>query len=128
MNAELFSVIGILGLALAAVGLFGVLSLSVGQRVREIGVRMAVGADRWDVTGFVMGRALKSVGLGLALGLFVALQLSPLAQSLVIDVAPNDPVAIVAGTTALLVGALLAAYLPTRRAVRVDPARSLRVE
>jgi len=128
MNAELFSVMAILGLALAAVGLFGVLSLSVGQRVKEIGVRVALGADRRDVTSLVMGRALGSVGLGLVLGLVLTAQMSPVARTLLIGVEPNDPVAIAAGVLCILVTALVAAYLPTRRAVRIDPATSLRVE
>ena len=128
MNAEMFSALAILGLGLATVGIFSVMSLAVSRRTREIGIRMAIGAQRRDINRMMLGRALIPVVLGLALGLVGALAATGLVQSLLYGVAPTDPVSMIAGVAVLVVAALLAAYLPARRATKVDPVSALRRE
>ena len=128
MNAELFAALAILGLALAAVGIFSVMSLAVSRRTREIGIRMAIGAQRVDINKMMLKRALVPVALGLALGMVGALAATGLVQSLLYGVEPTDPVSMIAGMTILVVAALLAAYLPARRATRIDPVGALRRE
>jgi hypothetical protein len=115
MNAELFSVLAFLGLGLAAVGIFSVLSLAVSRRTREIGIRMSVGAQRGDIGRLMIRRALTPVALGLVLGLPVSLVLSRLVRSLLYGVETTDPITLTAGTAVLVAAALLAAYLPARR-------------
>jgi predicted permease len=127
-NAEIFTAVALLGLALAATGLFSVMSLAVGQRTREIGIRMAIGARRREIVGSVIGRALVAVVVGVVVGLAVSLVTARMIQGLLFGVEPVDPFSIVASTAVLLVAALLASYLPARRAVRVDPVLSLKAE
>jgi predicted permease len=122
MGAWSLSAIGLLALLLAAVGLFGVLSYSVAQRTREMGVRIAVGASTADVVGLVVGRALRLTAIGLGVGLVLAAGAGQLLRSQIFDVSPLDPVTFVA------VIALLAAWLPARRAARVDPIIALQAE
>ncbi len=128
MNAELFSVLAVLGLALSAVGIFSVLSLAVTHRTREIGIRVAVGAGRGDIRRMILGRALASVTLGLALGLAVSLALAGLVRSLLYGVEPTDPFTLATGAVVLVSTTLAAAYLPARRAATVDPTTALRHE
>ncbi len=128
MNAEMFSIVAFLGLALSAVGIWSVVNLSVSRRTREIAVRVAVGAERGDITRLILSRALVSVGLGLALGLTVSSALTGLVRSLLFGVEPTDPVTLAAGAGVLVLAALSAAYLPARRAATVDPTLSLRHE
>jgi predicted permease len=128
MNAELFSALAVIGLVLAAVGIFSVLSLSVSRRTREIGIRMAIGAERASIGRLMIGRALIPVGLGLVIGLAAAFAVTGLVRSLLYGIEPTDLVTLAAGTATLLVAALLAAYLPARRASRVEPMAALRVE
>jgi putative ABC transport system permease protein len=128
MNAQLFSALAVLGLILAAVGVFSVMSLSVSERTREIGVRLAVGARGGDIGRLVVARVLSSIVLGLAVGVGVSLALSELLRSLVFGVTTTDPVSIAGAGAVLLVSALLAAWLPARRAAAVDPIRSLKAE
>ena len=127
-NAEIFTAVALLGLALAATGLFSVMSLTVGQRTREIGIRMAIGAHRREIIRPVVGRALVAVAVGVGAGLAISLVTARMIQSLLFGVEPVDPVSIGASTVVLLVAALLASYLPARRALRVDPVVSLRTE
>ncbi|KPK78231.1 MAG: hypothetical protein AMS25_16420, partial [Gemmatimonas sp. SM23_52] len=117
-----------LGLALATVGIFSVMSLAVSRRTREIGIRMSVGAERGDISRLVIGQALAPVVLGLGVGLAVSFAVTGLVRSLLYGVEPTDPLALVAGTGVLLVAALSAAYLPARRAATVDPVTALRHE
>ena len=117
-----------LALSLAVVGVHGVLSYSVAQRTREIGIRMALGASRGRVTGMVLGQGTGLISLGVLLGLAGAWVLSRLLRGLLFGVSATDP-AIFAGVAGLLLlVSLLACYLPARRATRVDPAVALRAE
>jgi predicted permease len=128
MNAELFSLLAFVGLGLAAVGIFSVMSLAVSRRTREIGIRMSIGAGRGDIGRLVIGRALVPVTLGVGAGLVVSFGVSGLVRSLLYGVEPTDPLTILAGTAVLMAAALSAAYLPARRAARVDPVKALRRE
>lgn len=128
MNAEMFTALATLGLVLAAVGIFSVIALAVRRRTREIGVRMAMGAERGDIGRLIVGRALIPVTLGVGLGLAVSLAMAGLIRSLLVGVEPGDPLALAAGTGVLVAAALLSAYLPARRAAAVDPMVALRPE
>jgi predicted permease len=126
MNAEMFSVLAALGLALATVGVFSVMSLAVSRRTREIGIRVSIGAMRGDIGRLVILRTLGPVLLGLGVGLAASFGLAGLVRGLLFGVEPNDPLALAAGAAVLLVAALTAAYLPARRATAVDPVEVLR--
>ncbi len=127
-RAELVGVFALLALVLAAVGIFGVLAFSVGQRAREFGIRLALGARSHDVLRLVLGGALKMTAAGVAIGLAAAALLTRLLGTLLFAVQPTDAVTFV-GTAAILgTAALLACALPAWRAIRVDPAVTLRQE
>jgi predicted permease len=128
MNAELFSVLAFLGLGLAAVGIFSVMSVAVGRRTREIGIRMSIGANRRDISRLVVGRALAPVALGLVLGLLASLAVTGLVRSMLYGVRPIDPLTLAGGTLVLAAAAISAAYVPALRASRVDPVKALRRE
>jgi predicted permease len=128
MNAELFSVLAFVGLGLAAVGIFSVMSLAVNRRIREIGIRMSIGAKRADIGRLMVRRALVPVALGLGIGLGASLAATGLVRSLLYGVQPGDPLTLVGGAVLLVVTALLAAYIPARRAAAVDPVLALRQE
>ena len=117
-----------LALVLASVGLYGVMALSVTQRTREFGIRLALGAPREDVFRLALGRGLLLVGIGLALGLLGALGAGRALTSLLYNVGSLDPVALLTSIVALAVVALLACWFPARRATRVDPIVALRYE
>jgi putative ABC transport system permease protein len=110
-----------LALFLAAVGLYGVVSYTVSQRTREIGLRMAIGAQPKDVLRMVIGGGMKLAAIGVVLGLGAAVALAGLIESLLFDVAPSDPASYAATSGLLLAIAALACYIPARRAMRVDP-------
>src|SRR5262249_5010416 len=128
MNVLMLAVFGTLALLLASIGLYGVASYSVSQRTREIGVRMALGAQPSSVLGLVLRQGLVLVGAGLASGLIAAYSRAGLMRSLVVGVSPHDPVTF--GGTAVVLGAiaLLASYIPARRATRIDPLVALRTD
>ena len=128
MNAELFSVLAVCGLVLATVGIFGVLSLAVGERTREIGVRLALGAPDRAIAKSVASRAATAVGLGTVVGVAVSVSASRLVRGLLFGIEPSDPFSIVMAPVVLLSAALLATWFPTRRALQVDAAISLREE
>ncbi|MCL4178176.1 MAG: ABC transporter permease [Verrucomicrobia bacterium] len=117
-----------IALALAAVGIYGLISYSVAQRTHEIGVRMALGAERSQVTRLVVGGSLKLVLIGVAVGLAAAGGLTGFLTSLLYGVRPIDPATFAAVSGLLLGVAVLASYLPARRAARVDPVVALRCE
>ena len=128
VNVVLLGVFGVLALLLASIGLYGVASYSVSQRTREIGVRMALGAQPTNVLGLVLGRGLVLVGAGLVIGLLAALAAAGVMRALVIGINPRDPLTF--GVTAVVLGAvaLFATWLPARRATRIDPLVALRTE
>jgi putative ABC transport system permease protein len=124
----IFTLFGALGVLLAAVGLYGVLSFLVAQRTREMGVRMALGAQRRDVLTLVLGQGARLIAVGVALGIAGAAATTRLFASMMYGVSALDPVVYVA-TAALLVSVgLVATYVPARRATRVDPVVALRSE
>jgi putative ABC transport system permease protein len=113
-------------LFLAAVGLYGVVAYSVSQRTQEIGVRMAIGARHRDVIGMVIGGGMRLALVGTGIGLVAALALSRVVRTMVYGVTPLDPVSYVITSCLLLAVAVLACYVPARRATRVDPITALR--
>ena len=125
MGATLLGAFALLALLLSAVGIYGVVGHSVGQRTREIGIRMALGADRGDVVAMVARGVLAPVAIGVAAGLGGALLLSGTVRSFLYGVSPADPMAFVLVIAVLAAIAALAAWLPARRAARVDPVRAL---
>jgi len=128
LNLMLLGSFALLALALAVVGLYGVLAHSVSRRTREIGIRMALGADRLAVLRLVLGEGLRLILAGAAIGLGAALALGRVLSSLLYGIQANDPVTF-AGVTALLtVVALIACYVPAYRATRVSPMAALRYE
>ena len=126
--AALSSFFAIVALVLAAVGLYGVLNYSVTQRLREIGIRMALGASSAQVVRRVTAGLMGMVGLGLLIGLAGGVACGRFVEGLLFDVKSTDPGAVVAPLLTLLGAALLAAVPPAIRAVQVDPAQTLRSE
>jgi putative ABC transport system permease protein len=117
-----------LALLLAAVGLYGVISYSVTQRTQEIGIRMALGASQRDVLGMVVTQASRLAAVGLAIGLVLALALTGLISKMLFGVRPSDPLTFACILLLLAAVALLASYIPARRAAKVDPMVALRYE
>jgi macrolide transport system ATP-binding/permease protein len=128
MAAWLFAAFGLLGLLLASVGLYGVVSYSISKRTREIGIRMAVGAYRGQIMRQVLGEGMGLVVVGLALGIGCALAGGHLLSSLLYGIGANDPVAFVGVPLLLFAVAFLAIVIPARRATRVEPSVALRHE
>src|SRR5437773_4161945 len=128
LNLTLLAVFAGVALALAVIGLYGVLAYAVAQRQREIGVRMALGAQRRDVLGLVVGHGMRLTGIGVILGLAGALALTRVLKSLLFEIKPFDPVTFLLVTAVLAGVALLACWIPARRAARVDPMVALRYE
>ena len=117
-----------LALILASIGLYGVMALIVTQRTREMGIRFALGASRGDVLRLVLGQGAVLVGIGLATGLVGAFVASRALRSVLYDVAPLDPAALISALLTLSIVALIACFVPARRASRVDPIEALRAE
>jgi ABC-type antimicrobial peptide transport system permease subunit len=128
MLAKLAGFFAILALVLACVGLYGVLSYSIARRTREIGVRMALGAGRGDVLGMVLRESLMLAISGVMVGVAGALAVTRYTSSMLWGLTPHDPTTIVGAAALLLAVTLLAAYVPARRAARVDPMTALRAE
>ena len=128
LMATLASAFGALALMLAAIGLYGVLAYTVVRRTNEIGVRLALGAQRSQVLGLVMRDAARMLALGTAIGLPAAWAASRLVSSMLFGLTTNDPLTIVLAIALLALTGLLAGYLPARRATKVDPLVALRCE
>jgi len=123
--AQLMGAFALLSLVLGAVGIYGVTAYAVGQRTNEIGIRMAMGADRDAVRSMILSQGLKRTGLGLLIGLVLALLMGHGMASLLVGVSPRDPVTYGAVVVLIVVVAGLGSYLPARRASAVDPVRAL---
>jgi predicted permease len=127
-SAGLVGSLALLGIFLAAVGLYGVISYSVSRRVHEIGIRMALGARGTDVATLVLKQSLGLVLSGVLVGLGIALAVTRLMSSILWGVKPTDPVALASGVCFAVAVSLVASYIPTRRATKVDPIVALRYE
>ena len=119
---------GLMGLGLSIVGLYGLVAFAVSRRTREIGIRMAVGATPRDVLRLVLGKGLALVGVGAALGLAMGFAVERLMNAMVFDAGPVDLVAYVVVVNALFLVTMLAAYVPARRASGIAPTQALRYE
>jgi ABC-type antimicrobial peptide transport system permease subunit len=126
--ARLIGLLAAVAAGLAAVGIYGVISFTVGQRTRELGVRMSMGARGGDVLRLVLRQGLAVIGAGTAVGLAGALAVTPLLRSSLYGVGTGDPVTLGAITALILAVGLGACYLPARRAARLDPLDALRHE
>jgi predicted permease len=128
LTANLLSLFALLALTIAATGIGGVMALAVGQRRHEIGVRMAIGARPGEILRMILGQGMGLALIGVVLGLVGALWLTRLLQQLLFEVTPTDPLTYVGVAAVLGLSALVACYIPARRAARVDPIIALRVE
>jgi putative ABC transport system permease protein len=128
LNLGLLGGFAVLALVLAIIGLYGLLSFTVTQRQREIGVRMALGAQRFDVLHLVVGQGMRLILAGVVIGLLGSFALTRVLASVLFKVEPADPLTLVTVTVSLCVVALLACYIPARRATKVDPTAALRFE
>jgi ABC-type antimicrobial peptide transport system permease subunit len=117
---------GVMATALALLGIYGVMAYAVSQRTREIGIRLAIGARQVDVARMVVRRGMALTAAGVAVGIGASLGLSPLVRSQLFGVQPSDPMTMGSVLVLMTVVAAAAAYLPARRAARVDPAVTLR--
>jgi predicted permease len=124
----LLSIFGLISLALGAAGLYGVMSYSVARQTKEIGIRMALGAQPRNISQMVLREALLLVGCGLAVGVIVSVAGAQLLRSLLFGVTPHDPITFISAVAVLLIVGLLAAWWPARRAAKVDPMVALRYE
>jgi ABC-type antimicrobial peptide transport system permease subunit len=119
---------GLLALGLAAIGVYGVMSLIVSERTREVGVRLALGAEPSQLLTMIVGQAAKLAGIGVAIGVIAALPMAPFLDSQLYGVASFDPMTFVSVPLVLLAIAALAAIVPARRAMSIDPLAALRID
>ena len=127
-QSRLLVAFALLALALAAIGVYGVLAFAVAMRTREIGIRMALGANAADMMRMVMRRTAALAGCGLALGAAAALFATRVLEKILFEVRPNDTATMIAVACVLGMAALTAGWIPARRAARVDPLVALRWE
>ena len=126
--ATLFAVLASIGLVLSAVGVYGVIAYAVTQRTQEIGVRVAIGAGRWDVAWLFLRRGLVQIAIALAIGLPAAVALGVVAQFQLVETEPTDPVTMLGITVVMAAVALIACVVPARKAAKVDPLTALRAD
>jgi putative ABC transport system permease protein len=124
-NTLLLTTLGVVGLLLSAIGIYGVIAYFVNQRTQEIGVRLALGAAPTDVIRLVIGQALKPVVVGLVVGLGAALVATQMLATQLYGVGPRDPITIACVSVGFVIVAMLASWAPARRAAAVDPTRAL---
>lgn len=127
-STVLLSIFAGVALALAVIGIYGIMSWSVAQRTQEIGIRMAVGADARGIFQLIIGRGLKLAIAGLAIGLAATFALTRLLTTMLFEISPHDPWILAGASILMLAVTMLACYLPARRATRVDPIATLRTE
>jgi len=127
-NMLLLTVFAVVALALAAIGIYGVLAYSVQQRAQEIGIRMALGAGRGQMLAMVMGQGMRLAGIGVAIGIAAAFGLTRVLSSALFGVKANDPVTFGMVAAVLITVAMVASFVPAHRATRVDPVIALRNE
>jgi ABC-type antimicrobial peptide transport system permease subunit len=128
MIASLSTVFGFLATILAVIGLYGVMSYTVAQRTREIGIRMALGAEQGNVVWMVMRDVLRLIGFGIVMGIPAALALTRVVESQLFGLTGHDPRTLAMATVALTAVACAAGYIPALRASRLDPIKALRYE
>jgi putative ABC transport system permease protein len=127
-NTLLLTILGIVGLLLAASGIYGVIAYFVSQRTREIGVRMALGATPGSVVRLILAQSLRPVALGAAIGIVAALSVGRVLTAQLFGISPTDPLTIAAVVAALVAVALIASAVPARRAAAIEPTRALQAE
>jgi putative ABC transport system permease protein len=122
----MFLIFAAIALLLASIGLYSVIAHSVSQRTQEIGIRIAIGATAGDILRLVFVQGMIPLGIGLAIGLAASLAVNRVLESMLVQVSPEDPVALVAASAVLILSATLGCLIPARRAMRVDPVVALR--
>ena len=127
-NMTLLSIFAVLAVLLATIGIYGVMSYTVGQRVREIGIRVALGARAGNVLSLVLRQGLSLAVMGIGIGLLGGIWLTEAMKRLLYGVSPNDPLTFAMVSALLLAVAAVATYIPARRATKVDPIVALRYE
>jgi predicted permease len=120
--------LSLLGLSLSCIGLYGIMAYNIARRTSEIGIRKALGARPWDIAWSILREALILVAIGLAIGLPIALALARVIQGLFYGIDPHDPVTMIGVVVIMIAVAALAAWIPARRAAKVDPMEALRCE
>jgi ABC-type antimicrobial peptide transport system permease subunit len=124
----LFSALGVVALVVAALGIYGVISYEVGQRTHEMGIRIALGAQRGRVIGLVVGQAARTTAIGLFLGTCLAIAAGRLVAALLYETSPSDPLVLLTVAGVMLAAAGLASLVPASRAATVDPCEAMRAE
>jgi putative ABC transport system permease protein len=127
-SSTLLTTFAALALMLAAIGIYGVMSYAVSQRTSEIGIRLALGAESRDILGMIVGNAARLAAIGLTIGIALALVLGRTLNSLLYETAGTDPVTFAAVVGVLAAVALVASYVPARRASRIPPVEALRYQ
>ncbi len=127
-DAALLLLFAAIGLLLASVGVYGVVAHSVGERTRELGIRIALGAKASDIRALVLAQGMLPLGVGLIIGVAAALAVNRVLSATLVGVSPADPLTVMVATTALFAAATLGCLIPARRAIRVDPVVALRHE